>query len=245
MRILLSNDDGYQAAGIRALIDALGEQHELRVVAPDRDRSGASHSLTLSRPLQVTRHADGVMSVDGTPTDCVHLALSGLFDDLPDLVLSGINHGANLGDDVLYSGTVGAALEARFLGIPAIAVSLAGHPAEHFAAAAAVTAELIERIANEGYPGGSVLNVNIPDCPRQQMSGFAVTRLGRRHYSAAAVPEPSTPDAWRVGPIGAERDNGEGTDFWSVRQRLISITPLDHDLTAVGRLATLDHWLGA
>ncbi|CAG0908604.1 unnamed protein product, partial [Cyprideis torosa] len=173
-----------------------------------RDRSGASHSLTLRRALSVTRHDDGVISVDGTPTDCVHLALSGLFDELPDLVLSGINHGANMGDDVLYSGTVGAALEARFLGIPAIAMSLAGHPARHFDAAAAIAAELVERIDADGYPGSSVLNVNVPDLPREAIKGMVVTRLGRRHYSEAAVRDPGSADAWRVGPVGAERDNG-------------------------------------
>jgi 5'-nucleotidase len=245
MRILLSNDDGCQAPGLRCLADLLrANVAELTVVAPDRNRSGASNSLSLLVPVRVTRHKDGVICVDGTPTDCVHLALTGLMDREPDMVVSGINAGANLGDDVLYSGTVAAAMEGRHLGHPAIAVSLASVTPKHYDTAARVTLILIQRLQHERLPSDAILNVNVPDRPFDQLGGFQVTRLGNRHRAEKALEakDPRGRTIWWIGNAGAEQDCGPGTDFHAVANGKVSITPIDTDLTHYRALEKVGQW---
>ncbi|MBU1192028.1 MAG: 5'/3'-nucleotidase SurE [Gammaproteobacteria bacterium] len=245
MRILISNDDGYQAPGIRALAAALAEHGDITVVAPDRDRSGASNSLTLEYPIRATTMPDGFIRVDGTPTDCVHLAITGLLDEEPDIVVSGINAGANMGDDVLYSGTVAAAMEGRFLGLPAIAVSLASHQPKHFESAARVACELLLRLVRDPLPADTILNVNVPDLPYDQLAGFEATRLGHRHKSEPVIraQDPRGRPIFWVGPAGAEQDAGPGTDFHAVRQGNVSITPIQVDLTRYDALDKVAGWL--
>ncbi|MGH8370050.1 MAG: 5'/3'-nucleotidase SurE, partial [Gammaproteobacteria bacterium] len=215
MKILLSNDDGCHAPGLRCLADALRDIATVTIVAPDRNRSGTSHALTLDRPIRV-RHAEpGVVCVDGTPTDCVHLAITGLLDEEPDMVISGINAGANLGDDVLYSGTVAAAIEGRFLGYPAIAVSLASDMPEHYATAARITRELVQRLLSHPLPADTILNVNVPDQPWERLGATEATRLGHRHRSEPVTrsTDPRGRPIYWVGPPGSEQDAGPGTDF--------------------------------
>ena len=245
MRILVSNDDGYQACGIIRLASALGEMAEVIVVAPDQDRSGASNSLTLRRPLYVTHHENGVYSVEGTPTDCVHLAITGLLDDDPDMVVSGINAGANLGDDVLYSGTVAAAMEGRFLGLPALAISLVSAAPRHFDAAARVAVRLIERLRENPLPADTILNVNVPDRPWSELAGYQATRLGHRHKSEPVLKDtdPRGHEFYWVGPAGPEQDAGPGTDFHAVRSGHVSITPIHVDLTRYTALDQVADWL--
>src|SRR5690606_24382252 len=187
VRILISNDDGYQATGIRTLAAALADLAEIIVVAPDRNRSGASSSLTLETPLRVEQIEKNVYYVNGTPTDCVHIAITGLLEPDPDMLISGINHGANLGDDVLYSGTVAAAMEGRFLGVPAIAVSLVLEGGQHFETAAQITRRLIRHMLEHPLPADTIFNVNVPDLPPDEIRGFEVTRLGFRHKSEPAI----------------------------------------------------------
>lgn len=245
MRILLSNDDGYLAPGIQRLNETLGQIADVEVVAPDRNRSGASNSLTLDYPLRATRVAANVMCVDGTPTDSVHLAITGLLAHEPDLVVAGINAGANLGDDVLYSGTVAAATEGRFLGFPAIAVSLVGDRLTHYDTAAQATLRLIERLTSEPLPPDTILNVNVPDLPWSAISGFAATRLGRRHKSEPVIKssDPRGRDIYWVGPAGPEQDAGPGTDFHAVRNGFVSVTPIQIDLTRYSALQQVEGWL--
>lgn len=245
MRILLSNDDGCQAPGLRCLAELLrANVDELTVVAPDRNRSGASNSLTLMNPVRVMRHPDGVMCVDGTPTDCVHLALTGLMTHEPDMVVSGINAGPNMGDDVLYSGTVAAAMEGRHLGYPAIAVSSAGLSPKHYETAARVTLTLIQRLKHERLPNDAILNVNVPDRPFEQLQGFEVTRLGNRHRAEKAIEarDPRGRTIYWVGNAGAEADCGPGTDFHAVANGAVSITPIDTDLTHYRALEKVGQW---
>ncbi|MDN3699069.1 5'/3'-nucleotidase SurE [Vibrio cortegadensis] len=244
MKILLSNDDGVHAKGIHALAEVLSDLAEIIIVAPDRNRSGASNSLTLEQPLRVQEIVTNTYSVQGTPTDCVHFALNELLkDDLPDLVLSGINHGANLGDDVLYSGTVAAAMEGHFLGVQSIAFSLAGK--EHFATAAKVARQLVEQHIAAPIPTNRLLNVNIPDVGFEQLLGTQVTRLGARHHAEAMIrqKDPRGHDIYWLGPPGKEQDAGEGTDFHAIENHYISITPLQVDLTAHESLRSMDTWL--
>ena len=232
MRILISNDDGYFAPGIEHLAAALAKRAEITVVAPERDRSGASNSLTLDRPLSVRRAPNGFLFVNGTPTDCVHLAVTGLLEELPDMVVSGINLGANMGDDTIYSGTVAAATEGFLLGIPSLAISLASKNAAHFATAAHVASELVERHARS--PGGAwLLNVNVPDIPLAELRGCAITRLGRRHKAEDVVrtKNPRGETVYWVGAAGPAADAGEGTDFHAVEAGYVSVTPLQIDLT--------------
>lgn len=244
MRLLLSNDDGCTAPGLLCLREHLGREHEVTVVAPDRNRSGASNSLTLLRPLRVQRHADGVMCVDGTPTDCVHLSLSGLLDHEPDMVVSGINAGPNLGDDTLYSGTVAAAMEGRALGRPAIAVSCVSHDPQHYETAARVTARLIERLSVAPLPPDTILNVNVPDVSYERLQGVEVTRLGNRHRAEATVAakDPRGRTIYWISPAGAEQDAGPGTDFHAVANGRASITPLTVDLTRYAAIENLVAW---
>jgi len=245
MQILISNDDGYQAPGIRCLAEALGRIAAVTVVAPDRDRSGASNSLTLDNPMRATRAEDGFVRVDGTPTDCVHLAITGLLEREPDMVVSGINAGANLGDDVLYSGTVAAAMEGRFLGLPAVAVSLASSQPEHYATAAQVAVELVERLKADPLPADTILNVNVPDMPWEALAGWQATRLGHRHKSEPVVKahDPRGRAIYWVGPPGGEQDAGAGTDFYAVRNGYVSITPIQVDLTRYEALEKVAGWL--
>ncbi len=245
MRILLSNDDGYLAPGLACLAQRLAARAEIVVVAPDRDRSGASNSLTLRSPLRVRRADNGFFYVDGTPTDCVHLAITGLMAQEPDMVIAGINAGANLGDDVLYSGTVAAAMEGRFLGLPAMAVSLAGPGARHFETAAAVTETLLDRLLRHPLPADTILNINVPDLPREEIRGMEATRLGHRHKSEPVIRDvdPQGEEVYWVGPAGAEQDAGPGTDFHALRRQRVSITPLQVDLTRYSALDTVARWL--
>ncbi len=246
MRILVSNDDGYQAPGLRHLAETLGTIGEVTVVAPDRDRSGASNSLNLRRPLYVTRHDNGFLSVEaGTPTDCVHLAITGLLDEEPDMVVSGINAGANMGDDVIYSGTVAAAMEGRFLGLPAIAVSMVTGSPRHFDTGARVARRLVHYLSERPLPGDTILNVNVPDVPWEELAGFQVTRLGNRHKSEPIVQafDPRGRPIYWIGPAGPEQDAGPGTDFHAIRSRHVSVTPLTVDLTRYSALESLSQWL--
>jgi 5'-nucleotidase len=244
MRILLSNDDGYFAPGLERLAAVLSARAEVIVVAPERDRSGASNSLTLDRPLMVRRAPNGFLFVNGTPTDCVHLAVTGLLDYLPDLVISGINLGANMGDDTIYSGTVAAATEGFLLGIPSIAMSLASKEGAHFDTAAAVALELLDNHERQGL-GPHLLNVNVPDRPRAMLKGYRITRLGRRHKAEDVVKtsNPRGETVYWVGAAGAAADAGDGTDFHAVEQGYASVTPLQIDLTNHDALPRLTQWL--
>lgn len=245
MRILLSNDDGVYARGIQVLQQALMQIATVTTVGPDRNCSGASNSLTLLNPLRTQQLENGFVAVNGTPTDCVHLAISQLLDYTPDLVVAGINHGANLGDDVLYSGTVAAATEGRHLGLPAIAVSLAGHDERYFATAAHVTVEVIRKLQSHPLPADQILNINVPAIPLDALKGIQVTRLGRRHKAETMS---STTDPWGrkiywYGALGPELDAGEGTDFYAVANGYASITPLHVDMSAYKSMETLATWL--
>jgi 5'-nucleotidase len=247
MRILISNDDGYFAPGIAALAAALSGLGTVTVVAPERDRSGASNSLTLDRPLSVRKAANGFFFVNGTPTDCVHLAVTGLLDHLPDVVVSGINHGANMGDDTIYSGTVAAATEGYLLGIPSIAVSLLNKAGSHFDTAAQVAYDLVERFARIPPPAATLLNVNVPDVDRPSLRGMRVTRLGKRHKAEPIIKadNPRGDTVYWIGAAGEAADAGEGTDFHAVSVNYVSITPLQMDLTDASRMQAIDGWLKA
>ncbi len=245
MRILLSNDDGYFAPGLACLAEALSVIADIVVVAPERDRSGASNSLTLDRPLSLRKSHNGFFYVNGTPTDCVHLAVTGMLDTLPDMVVSGINHGANMGDDTIYSGTVAAATEGFLLGVPSVAVSLAGFSAGNYAAAARIATEIVQRFQYNAFPGPVLLNINVPDVPYEQLGGVEVTRLGRRH-KAEPVVKSQTPRGdvvYWVGAAGPAQDTGEGTDFLAVQRKRVSVTPLQIDLTRYGQLDAVKEWL--
>jgi 5'-nucleotidase len=245
MRILLSNDDGYFAPGLAALAEGLAPLGDITVVAPERDRSGASNSLTLDRPLQLARAHNGFLYVNGTPTDCVHMAVTGLLDLEPDVVVSGINNGSNMGDDTLYSGTVAAATEGYLLGIPAIAVSLVGKEFKHYATAARVARELVERLARAPMGAPVLLNVNVPDVPYEALKGLEVTRLGRRHKAQPVIraKNPRGETVYWVGPAGAAREAGPGTDFNALERGAVSITPLQVDLTYGDQIALLAEWI--
>lgn len=245
MRILLSNDDGYFAPGIECLARSLQGLAEITVVAPERDRSGASNSLTLDRPLSLRRTPNGFYHVNGTPTDCVHLAVTGMLDELPDMVVSGINHGANMGDDTIYSGTVAAATEGYLLGVPAIAVSLVGKAGVHFETAGAVARQLVERFLARPFRQPVLLNVNVPDVPLEQIRGIRVTRLGRRHKAEPVVraQTPRGETVFWVGAAGEAADAGEGTDFHAVANNYVSLTPLQIDLTHGAQLDMVTDWL--
>ncbi|MGE5387241.1 MAG: 5'/3'-nucleotidase SurE [Betaproteobacteria bacterium] len=245
MHILLSNDDGYLAPGLEALAGGLSGLAELVVVAPERNRSGASNSLTLDRPLALKTAANGFRYVNGTPTDCVHLAVTGLLDPLPDMIVSGINLGANMGDDTIYSGTVAAATEGFLLGIPSIAISLASIEARHFEAAARVARELVERFIANPIRQPMLLNVNVPDVPYEHLAGMEVTRLGKRHKAEPVVKmvSPRNETVYWVGAAGGAQDAGQGTDFNAVERNLVSITPLQIDLTHMAQLPAIRAWM--
>ncbi len=246
MKILVSNDDGYLATGITLLADALAESADVVVVAPDRNHSGASNSLTLHAPLRIHEVMKDRYFVNGTPTDCVHLALSGYLDFEPDIVVAGVNHGANLGDDVIYSGTVAAAMEGRFLGYPAIAVSLVGHQGGQFASAARVACDLVEKLQEKRLPNDVILNVNVPDRPYDQLTGVQATRLGFRHRSEPLIKtkDPQDKTIYWIGPAGPGQDAGPGTDFNAIEKGAVSVTPLKVDLTRHEALPQLGTGLG-
>jgi 5'-nucleotidase len=248
MRLLVSNDDGVLAPGIIALAAALRELGAVTVMAPDRDRSGASNSLTLGQPLRVHELEPNRYSVTGTPTDCVHLALGGFLQAMPDIVVSGINNSANMGDDTLYSGTVAAAMEGRNLGLPAVAVSLCSldHQGDHFASAARAAVAVVRRLAQDKLPSDTLLNVNVPDLPWAEIKGFEVTRLGMRHRGEPSIRQldPRGRPIYWVGPAGREADGGPGTDFDAVRRGFVSITPITMDLTRYSAMDTVKRWVG-
>jgi 5'-nucleotidase len=244
MRILVSNDDGYFSPGIAILAERLATVGEVTVVAPERDRSGASNSLTLDRPLTVRRAGNGFRYVNGTPTDCVHIALTGLIDP-PDVVVSGINFGANMGDDTIYSGTVAAATEGFLFGLPSIAVSLASKEGKNFETAAAVALELVQRLARAPIGQPVLLNVNVPDVPLDRLGALEVTRLGRRHKAEPVVKmqTPRGETGYWIGAAGGAQDAGPGTDFHAVAEGRVSVTPLQVDLTFPAQLSVMKTWL--
>jgi 5'-nucleotidase len=247
VRILVSNDDGYFAPGITLLAEALRQLGEVTVVAPERDRSGASNSLTLDRPLTVRRAPNGFFSVNGTPTDCVHIAVTGLLDFTPDIIVSGVNLGANMGDDTIYSGTVAAAAEGYLLGIPAIALSLTSKEGKHFESAIGIALQLVQRFGRNPLEEPVLLNVNIPDIAATELRGIEVTRLGRRHKAEPVVKlqTPRGETAYWIGPAGAAADAGPGTDFHAVENRRVSVTPLRMDLTHNNQLPKVREWMAA
>jgi len=245
LEVLLTNDDGVHAAGINAVREALLSLATVSVYAPDRDRSGASNSLTLQSPIRVNEIAPNVVSIQGTPTDCVHLAITGLMDNKPDLVLSGINAGSNLGDDVWYSGTVAAAMEGRFMGVPAIAVSMVNNNPENFDTGVKVILKLFDLVQRETLPANVILNVNVPDVPFEQLAGYEVTRLGARHCAEPTIrdADPRGRAIYWVGPPGKQADAGEGTDFHAIKKNKVSITPLNVDITDYSMCDQLKSWL--
>ncbi|GGF85184.1 5'/3'-nucleotidase SurE [Alteromonas lipolytica] len=245
MKILLSNDDSVFAKGIAVMHGALAKQHEVTVIAPDRNCSGASNALSLHQPLRIQQMENGFYAVNGTPSDCVHLGVNSFMQEDPELVVSGINHGANLGDDVIYSGTVAAATEGRYMGLPAIAVSLCNYDGGYFETAARVVVEVIEKLMTHPLPANQILNINVPNVPYEQLAGVKVTRQGRRHRAESMVEARDAfgrPIYW-YGPAGAEQDAGPGTDFHAVANGYCSVTPLSVDMTARESIEEMEKWL--
>ena len=245
MRILLSNDDGYFAPGLAQLATSLADLGDITVVAPELNRSGASNSLTLDRPMHLRRATNGYMYVSGTPSDCVHLAVTGVLEHQPDMVVSGINLGANMGDDTIYSGTVAAATEGYLLGVPSIAISLGSFAGKHFDTAGRVARELVQRFSAMPFAEPVLLNVNVPDLPYEELRGIQVTRLGRRHKAEPAVKSvsPRGETLYWIGAAGPAADAGEGTDFHAVEHGWVSVTPLQIDLTHAAQLSSVRNWL--
>lgn len=245
MRILISNDDGYLSPGIRALYEAMQPLGHATIVAPDRNRSGASNSLTLSHPVHARQHETNVYSMEGTPTDCVNIALSGLLENDQDMVVSGINDGPNMGDDVLYSGTVAAAMEGRHLGHPALAVSMASHEPTHYKTAASIMHTLVAHLREVPLPADTILNINVPDLPLSAIKGLKSTRLGTRHPSGQAIKQlsPRGETLFWIGAAGNVADDGPGTDFGAIKDGYVSVTPLQIDLTSFGSVAPVSDWL--
>ncbi len=243
MKILISNDDGFDAQGIKVLAQHLSEEHEIVVVAPNENKSASSSSLTLDRALQPIAIAKNFYSVDATPSDCVHLALSGLLKESFDLVVTGINFGANLGDDVVYSGTVAGAIEGRFLGLPSLAISLASWEGKHFTTAGIIAKKLLTQINHAQLSHDTILNVNVPDVALAEIQGFQTTRLGKRHKSETSIPDKHDPTKFWIGENGKATDSGIGTDFYAVANRYVSVTPLQIDLTKYKEMDTVSSWL--
>ena len=243
MRILISNDDGYQAKGIKQLTESLSEIADVIVVAPSENKSAASSSLTIGKPLKPLQIEKNIYAIDATPTDCVHLALCGFIKEQIDIVITGINHGANLGDDVIYSGTVAGAIEGRFLGLPSIAISLASWECNHFETAGEITKELVTKIDKSGLSSNTILNVNIPDIPISEIKGIKSTRLGGRHKSAPSIQDKKDPSIYWIGENGKEADNADGTDFHAISNNFASVTPLQIDKTKHSEVKLVNDWL--
>lgn len=245
MRILLSNDDGYFAPGLACLAQLLSEIAEIIVVAPERDRSGSSNSLTLDRPLSLHKSHNGFYYVNGTPTDCVHLAVTGMLDVMPDIILSGVNHGANMGDDTIYSGTVAAATEGFLLGIPSLAISLVSASNGNYRTAARVAVDMVKRLRENDIKNPVLLNINVPDIEYHQLEGIEVTRLGRRHKAEPVIKShsPRGESVYWVGAAGAAQDAGKGTDFYAIQHNRVSVTPLQIDLTRYDQMDLITRWL--
>jgi 5'-nucleotidase len=243
VRILISNDDGFDAQGIKTLVQTLSQEHEIVVVAPNENKSASSSALTLDRALQPIEIKKNFYSVDATPSDCVHLALSGLLDEAFDLVVTGINFGPNLGDDVVYSGTVAGAIEGRFLGLPSLAISLASWKGKHFETAGIITKKLLTQITHAQLSHDTILNVNVPDVPLADIQGFQTTRLGKRHQSEKSIPDKGDASKFWIGENGAQADNGVGTDFHAIANNYVSVTPLQIDLTKYNEIDTVSTWL--
>ncbi len=243
MRILVSNDDGYQAEGIKKLTQAISEIAEVVVVAPNENKSAASSSLTIGKPLMPVQIDENILAIDATPSDCVHLALCGFLKESIDLVVTGINLGANLGDDVIYSGTVAGAIEGRFLGLPSIAISLASWKCKNFETAAIIAKRLVEKIEKAPLSHNTIINVNVPDVPIEEVKGIKSTRLGNRHMSEPSIQDQNDPSLYWIGENGPEADNGEGTDFYAVNNNFVSVTPLQIDLTKYSEVKQVSDWL--
>lgn len=247
MRILLSNDDGYFAPGLACLAESLSRIAEVIVVAPERDRSGSSNSLTLDRPLSLHKSHNGFYYVNGTPTDCVHLAVTGMLEVMPDMIVSGVNHGANMGDDTIYSGTVAAATEGFLLGIPSLAVSLVSASHGNYMTAARVAADMVKRFSENEIQSPVLLNINVPDIEYQKLQGIEITRLGRRHKAEPVIKSqnPRGEILYWVGAAGPAQDAGKGTDFYAVQHNRVSITPLQIDLTHYDQMSLITKWLNS
>ena len=243
MKILISNDDGYKAKGIKQLAKSLSEDHDVIVVAPSENKSASSSSLTLDKPLKPIKINTNIYSIDATPSDCVHLALCGFLDGNIDLVVTGINFGPNLGDDVIYSGTVAGAIEGRFLGLPSVAISLASWEGVNFETAGIIANQLIGQITHAQLSHDTILNVNVPDVPLKDIQGFQTTRLGKRHMSEEATPDIDDSSLYWIGENGKESDNGVGTDFHAIANNYVSVTPLQIDLTKYNEIDTVSDWL--
>jgi len=243
MRILISNDDGYQAKGIKQLSESLSEIADIIIVAPNENKSAASSSLTIGKPLKPIQIEHNIYAIDATPSDCVHLALCGFIKESIDLVVTGINFGANLGDDVIYSGTVAGAIEGRFIGLPSIAISLASLECEHFETAGAIAKQLVAQIDKAPLSYNTIINVNVPDVPLSNIKGIKSTRLGNRHKSDPSIQDENNPSLFWIGENGQEADNGEGTDFHAISNNFVSVTPLQIDLTKYSEIATLSKWI--
>lgn len=251
MKILVSNDDGVHAPGLLVLVNALKTLADITVVAPERDRSAASNSLTLDLPLRIKQQPNGFYSLDGTPTDCIHIAITGWLDEHPDMVVAGINAGANLGDDVIYSGTVAAAMEGRFMGFPAMAISLVNHqnhiPTQdfkHYDSAGNIASMMLQTMIRNPLPKDTILNINVPDKPFNELKGIQVTRLGHRHIAEKMIPsfDGRGNRIYWVGPAGTEQDAGPGTDFHAIANGFVSVTPLKVDLTDYNSMEMLSAW---
>ena len=243
MRILISNDDGYQAKGIKQLAESLSEIAEIIIVAPNENKSAASSSLTIGKPLKPIQIAHNIYAIDATPSDCVHLALCGFIKESIDLVVTGINFGANLGDDVIYSGTVAGAIEGRFIGLPSIAISLASFECEYFETAGAIAKQLVAQIDKAPLSYNTIINVNVPDVPLSNIKGIKSTRLGNRHKSDPSIQDENNPSLYWIGENGKEADNGEGTDFHAIANNFVSVTPLQIDLTKYSEVKQVSDWL--
>jgi len=243
MRILISNDDGYKADGIIQLAKSLSEIAEVIVVAPSENKSAASSSLTIGKPLKPIQIEKNIYVVDATPSDCVHLALCGFIKESIDLVVTGINFGANLGDDVIYSGTVAGAIEGRFLGLPSIAMSLASWECKHFDTAGEIAKFLVAQIDKAPLAYNTIINVNVPDIPMSEIKGIKSTRLGNRHKSEPSIQDLKNPSLYWIGENGKEADNAEGTDFHAVSNNFVSVTPLQIDLTKYPEIKQVSEWL--
>ena len=243
MKILISNDDGYLAEGINVLAKRLEKKHQVTIFAPTENKSASSSSLTIDRPLRPKKISESIFTIDGTPSDSSHFALCGYFKDDFDLVISGINFGPNLGDDVIYSGTVAAAIEGRFVGFPSIAISLASWDGLNFESAAKVAEVVVENVEFSKLSTNTVLNVNVPDIPYKEIKGFMSTRLGSRHKSENITQDKEDQTLYWIGENGKEDKNGPGTDFHAIKNNYVSITPLKIDLTSAEELNLVDDWI--